>query len=761
MMTLCLLIAALPIFSQTTVVYSGLNTPVGLEAFEDDLYIAELQSNRIVKLDISGNTSGLQVVSNISNPEGLALQGTNLRITRIQNDNVSSLNVQSAIPTSTVSNTNIYGVRAVTYHDTRGLFVNSRSGNTTQILRLNDTFSATIVATIPSVDIRGLVVIGDYLYAAERYQGRIFRVDLTQSNPNSTVFKSGIPLAYDLDAVGNSLYITTETGRLYRINDVSVPNPPLTTLISGGHGALAGIEIIGQNIYLSAWGNGGRIIRYTDPTIPAKLYVDKDATGANNGSSWANAYTSLTSALHNASDNAEIWIAEGTYTPSNANRNVSFEVAKSNVKLYGGFAGNETTLNDRDLSLIHSTNKTVLSGDLFGNDIPVANLSFNEPTKLDNSLRVVNVTGQNLLIDGLSISGGYANAATGNGRFGGGLSIGDVAAFTIKNAIVEDNLGKWAGGLDLTPTAPVSTVVVENCILNNNTATGSPSFYAATNPGSTLNFTLVNCLIEANKTIDDPQGGNGLGSAGGWIRSGGAGTIINTNVINNTFVNNISGGTGTSDFSTLAISRISGGYGNVNVANNIFWGNTDNSGQTTYAIGLVNDTAFPSNLTIYNSIDEDDFSPINSNNKINTSNLNPLFTDAGNGDYSLQSNSPAIDTGDNTKIPAGINRDLLGNARIFNATVDMGVYEFGSSTLGINSPIQSNDMLIYPNPTSSILNIKANHSIEEVRILDLSGKVILKSRNTAIDVSKLSNGVYLMTIEAANDQTTTKRFIKM
>ena len=65
------------------------------------------------------------------------------------------------------------------------------------------------------------------------------------------------------------------------------------------------------------------------------IYVDVDATGANNGSSWTNAYTSLHDALTNTTTSgAEIWIAEGTYTPFNASTPF---LNQYGVNIFGGF----------------------------------------------------------------------------------------------------------------------------------------------------------------------------------------------------------------------------------------------------------------------------------------------------------------------------------------------------------------------------------------------------------------------------------------
>ena len=72
------------------------------------------------------------------------------------------------------------------------------------------------------------------------------------------------------------------------------------------------------------------------------IYVNAGATGANNGTSWANAFTSLQSGLAAAGSGDEIWVVAATYKPTTTtDRTISF-VLKNNVGVYGGFNGTET-----------------------------------------------------------------------------------------------------------------------------------------------------------------------------------------------------------------------------------------------------------------------------------------------------------------------------------------------------------------------------------------------------------------------------------
>lgn len=172
------------------------------------------------------------------------------------------------------------------------------------------------------------------------------------------------------------------------------------------------------------------IIAYGQTTY----YVNKTATGSNNGTSWANAYTNLQSAMDVASAGDAIWIAAGTYLPtdapdgSNTNpRDRAFHLNK-NLKIYGGFDGTETMLSERDWD----ANSTTLSGEFSGNDVVSgsgSSLTISNTTENAYHVFITSGLDSTTLIDGLTIQGGNADGSssisyagnTFSGDFGGGI----------------------------------------------------------------------------------------------------------------------------------------------------------------------------------------------------------------------------------------------------------------------------------------------------------------------------------------------------
>lgn len=86
------------------------------------------------------------------------------------------------------------------------------------------------------------------------------------------------------------------------------------------------------------------------------FFVDQNVTGgANDGTSWANAYRTIQDALAHAGVDNHIWVAKGTYNPDH---DAAFLVHYDSIKIFGGFAGWETQLSERDFA----KNQTILKG---------------------------------------------------------------------------------------------------------------------------------------------------------------------------------------------------------------------------------------------------------------------------------------------------------------------------------------------------------------------------------------------------------------
>ncbi len=78
---------------------------------------------------------------------------------------------------------------------------------------------------------------------------------------------------------------------------------------------------------------------------------------------------------------------------------------------------------------------------------------------------------------------------------------------------------------------------------------------------------------------------------------------------------------------------------------------------------------------------------------------------------------------------------------------------------GVKETSKSNLFSIYPNPSSSIINIDYNEGFSTINILDIHGKVVLQSKQKTIDINSLANGIYVIQIETENGVLKSK-FVK-
>lgn len=158
-------------------------------------------------------------------------------------------------------------------------------------------------------------------------------------------------------------------------------------------------------------------------TMGKIIYVDDDATGANNGSSWVNAYIYLQDALADADSaekSVEIRVAQGVYKPdqgagiTRGDKGATFQLING-VSVLGGFAGVGAIEPDaRNIEVF----KTILSGDLAGDDAEIDNPNdfSGHPTRAENSGTVVSGddTDQTAILDGVTITAGSTGLSNRN-----------------------------------------------------------------------------------------------------------------------------------------------------------------------------------------------------------------------------------------------------------------------------------------------------------------------------------------------------------
>jgi uncharacterized repeat protein (TIGR02543 family) len=433
----------------------------------------------------------------------------------------------------------------------------------------------------------------------------------------------------------------------------------------------------------------------SDKTL-SKIFVDASASGNNDGSSWIDAFTNLKDALANNSD-AEIWVKKGIYIPGNT-RGSSF-VINNIQKIYGGFNGTETMLAQRNPTV----NKTTLSGDLNADDS--MNQIFNDPLRSENSFNVVKVNGSSSLLDGFTISGGHSNGGNTATNNGSGILISSgVTSFTLKNAIIEENVSSTAGAIFSISRSISGEINIDRVLFQKNLARLATCYYSG-NVGTNLNYVtnITNSILADNETNDE-NGANGLSSIM-WIRNDLNGATNRLNINSSTIANNKSLSAGivnAFDAPVIAATFGTSGQTEVYINNTILWNNTNNGGTIAQAVGTLNGQNTAQTIVVRNSTDSDNFSGIT--DQMNTLRTDPQFKVFADSNYGLLSTSPAVDSGDNTYVAlAPFNTDFLGFNRIVNNTIDRGAIEFGNiasvkRTLTItatNGVVSTN-----PNPTN-------------------------------------------------------------
>ncbi len=413
--------------------------------------------------------------------------------------------------------------------------------------------------------------------------------------------------------------------------------------------------------FVGSIANGWCLNIMTSNICPASgiLYVDATAANGGDGLTWGTAFNKLQDALSLAcgctGTKPQIWVADGTYYPdegigrTNDDRFSTFQLCNG-VALYGGFAGGETQLSQRDISV----NIATLSGDLMQND------GANFANNADNAYHVVTGSGTDMTarIDGFTITAGNADFSTNENNKGAGMFI-KVGSPCISNCTFSGNSANQDGGGMWIQN---STSVISNSSFMGNRANFGGGIYRTND----FTITLINCVISGNSATND---GGGIFN----ISVGGSTTLINGTIAGNAAGSNGGG--------------IYNGGLTLTITNTIIWNNQDVSG-----LGTTNASIFGGNTTItYSLIQAQNPGGTNkdgtdvANDPDFVSPLAPGLNTGGN--YRLLSTSPAINMGNNAAVPAD-NKDVDddGNTteptpdldrkdRILQTTVDLGAYE--------------------------------------------------------------------------------------
>lgn len=345
----------------------------------------------------------------------------------------------------------------------------------------------------------------------------------------------------------------------------------------------------------------------------------------------------------------EWWLAAGDYEITASMNFVN------GVKIYGGFAGTETNVEERAQSEGAQPwefgNSTILDGK---NTIPVFGCS--------------SAPSVETILDGVTVQNG--NQASGNG---GGMTIRNNCY--VRNCRFLNNTASNQGGAII---CNGGGTVEDSYFSGNNATLGGACHIAATS-------SITGCLFE-----------NNTANNGGAIRSQATdGTIANCIIRNNTATAN---GSGIYTQSNASANKIINCliYGNqtkvavymrgADIINCTVDGGDVNSVYVTTAGGKIINSVFTtpveSALTTGVEFMNNAYASIKGNDEWTNSNNKEItngefgFTDAASGDYTLASTSQLINAGTDIHADyASAATDLIGTTRPQGTAYDLGAYE--------------------------------------------------------------------------------------
>ena len=632
----------------------------------------------------------------------------------------------------------------------------------------------------------GVTISGNYAYVADGYSGLAI-IDISDpTNPGTPVYRDTDAYAWGVTVSGNYAYLSDGYSGL-AIIDITDPTNPGTPIYRDTNGAALGVTISGNYAYLADNDSGLAIIDITDPTNPGTpVYRDINGDALRVAISGNYAYLA-----NNDSGLAIIDISDPTNpgTPVYRDTNgVSYGVTVSGNYAYVGndiaglaiiptnagsindIAGNAATLVlaspgaanslgankaivvDNTDPTVSNVTSTAANGSYKVGDVIPITIEFSEVVNVTGTPQLTLETGSSDAVVDYS-SGTGSNTLTFNYTVASDHTTSDLdyvttSSFAMNSGTINDAAVN-AATLTLASPGASGSLGTNKAIVVDGTVptmsiTANEGIDGFTAEDSTLSLTFASSEAIADFILAD------ITVTGGTIS---ALVAVNDSTYTATFT---ASGEGAKTI-LVAVGAYKDVAGNENIAAAQFnWTyDVDNAPQ-------ISDTTFSlaensPNGTFFGTIQASDADGDTLSYTVLSGNTDQAFgLNASTGVLSV-TDSTALDY--ETTPVFSLLVQASDGALSDSATVIINLIDVDEEEEEETLSLTDASAMIYPNPSNGIVNIKMA-ALKEATIYNLSGKRIMRSTDNRIDVSTLSEGVYIIKLENKSGDRFSTRLIK-